>query len=121
MLNLPVHSSQIKIHFPGKLRLKRHAFQLNHDKTPKLHMIKQEINVKVFIPHDQMVIAANKGEANTEREEELLDVGQKRALQVSFFYLIMGRNKVEHIRVPQHLLGQIRLKCRQRAFEICER
>ena len=69
-------------------------------------MVKQEVDIKILLANNNMIIAPDKGETDTKLQEELLDVGKQGALEISFFRLLVGCNEVKNIRVLQGVMRE---------------
>ena len=61
-----IHGRQVEIHFAGELWPKRLDLQVDDHVSPKLQVVDEQVQKKLFATRLQAVLAANEGEADTE-------------------------------------------------------
>src|SRR5262249_59038057 len=81
----------------------------------ELQMVEEEIDVEVLASDVEVNLPADEGEANTELEEELLDVIDEGLLHLAFPCIVGDREEVEEVRILERLLSEVGLRGRQRA------
>ena len=116
-----VDDGQVEVHLAGILRFERPGFQIDNDKAAQLDVVEQQIDA-VFLALDfQRILAAEKREADSKLQQELLQVGEQGALDVALLGGGREREEVEVVGVLKDLLGEVGLRRGQGTLEVGNR
>jgi hypothetical protein len=72
--HLRIDRRKVEIHFAGELGFEGLDLEIDYDEAAEFQMIEKQIEVVVLSGECEVNLAANKGEADTERDEEFLNV-----------------------------------------------
>ncbi len=81
-------------------------------------MIKQQIEVIVLATDFHVVLPTDEREADTEFEQEFLDVVEQTLFEVALMGVAADREEIEIVWVFECLFGEIGLRWRQRALKV---
>jgi hypothetical protein len=84
-------------------------------------VIEVQIDVVVLIGEFAVHLAPDEREPHAHLQQESLDVIDQRLLHLALAARIGRAEEVEHVRILEHLGGQVRLGRRQRRAEVGER
>jgi len=71
-----VDCRQIEVHLAGVLRLEGSHLQVDDNKAAQSYVVEEQIKLEVFAADFERLLAANKGEADTEFKQEFAEVLQ---------------------------------------------
>src|SRR3984957_18167904 len=81
-------------------------------------MVEEEVQSEVLASNFERNLAADEGEADTEFDQELPQVGEKSSLQIALLRLRREGQEVEVVWILQELLCEVRLRFRKRRLKV---
>ena len=100
------------------LGLEAAGLQVYHHEAAQAQVVEEEVKMELLAVHFQGHLLADKGEAGAHLQQELADLLHQATLQVALGGIGAQGEEVEHVRVFDHLLGQVALGRRQRGGEV---
>jgi hypothetical protein len=79
-----VNGGQVEVHFPGVLGLEARHLEIDDAEASKLQVVEEQVELEIFSPDFERNLAAHKGEADSQFDQELAEVHQEALLQVAF-------------------------------------
>jgi len=81
-------------------------------------MIKQQVKIIILTADFQMILPADKGEADTQFEQKFLDVVEQTLFEVAFMCVTAECEEIKIVGVFERLFGEIGLRWRQGALKV---
>ena len=90
-----VNRVEVEVHLARELGLGRLDLQIDHYKCPQDVVVEQKVQVVVLFPNFYVVLTADEGESLPEFEKKVLEVIEKRPLQLAFAKLIRDPEELQ--------------------------
>lgn len=97
------------------------SLQLDHDVTPQLEVVEEQVQEEVVATDLEMHLAADERKPGTELEQEVGDMLDQRRPDLPLQRLLAEPEEVQPIRILQRLPGQIGVRLRQSLLEVGDR
>ncbi len=114
-----IHSGKIEIQGSGKGGVEGDRLKFDHNIATQFEMIEKQVESKILIAHFEKDLSADESKSAAELKQEMLNMVDKRLLNVVLFPGIRCTQKIKQIRVFEYLhrhVGILRWKCKRKVI-----
>lgn len=97
----------VEVELAGVLRLEAPGLQLHHHVPVQVHVVEEEVDEELLPVDLQAVLGADEGETCTQLDQETLELGDERLLEVALVYFGFDVEELQIVRVLGYLLDGV--------------